>query len=118
MITIAKILPLHETATFADLSTKTGLDEVNLTRLLRHAMTNRVFKEVEPGVVAHTARSRVLAENVMMDHWIGLCTEEILPVSQPRVIRCALIIFPSCDQQTLLQQLTFVTGSGENSPST
>ncbi len=43
-------------------------------------MTNRIFKEVEPGLVAHTAASRVLAENVAMDDWVGLCLEDIMPV--------------------------------------
>lgn len=77
---MAKAFSIHETATFAQLAEKTGLDEVNLTRFLRHAMTNRVSKEVSPGVVAHTATSRLLAEYEMMDHWIGLCTEDIFPV--------------------------------------
>lgn len=62
------------------------MDEVNLTRFLRHSMTNRIFTEVKPGIVAHTAISRVLAEDIMMEHWIGLCVDDLAPV-------CVHIIF-------------------------
>lgn len=50
---------------------------------MRHAMTNRIFKEVKPGVVAHTAASRVLAEDKAMQDWVGFCVEDIWPVSSP-----------------------------------
>jgi hypothetical protein len=43
-------------------------------------MTNRILKEVSPGVVAHTARSRVLAEHALMNDWLGMNAEEIFPV--------------------------------------
>jgi hypothetical protein len=77
----AKSFPVGETATYTQISEKVGLDELNLRRLLRHAMTNRIFKEVSPGVVAHTAASKLLAENQAMDDWVGFCTEDLWPVS-------------------------------------
>jgi hypothetical protein len=77
----AKSFPINETATFAQIAEKVGLDELNVCRFLRHAMTNRIFKEVSKGVVAHTAASRVLAENSMMNDWVGFCTDDIWPVS-------------------------------------
>ena len=43
-------------------------------------MTNRIFKEVKPGVVAHTAASRVLAEDPALDNWAGFCVEDMFPV--------------------------------------
>lgn len=54
---------------------------MNLRRLTRHAMTNRIFKEVSPGVIAHTAASKVLAEDGIMPDWVAICTEDIYPVS-------------------------------------
>lgn len=57
------------------------MDEVNLRRLLRHAMANHIFKEVSPGVVAHTAASKVLAEDAAINDWIGFCLEDIWAVS-------------------------------------
>ncbi|KAI6251135.1 Chlorophenol O-methyltransferase [Erysiphe necator] len=74
---IVKSFPIHETATFAQISKRVGLSELNVRRFLRHAMTNRIFKEVEPGLVAHTAASRLLAENSKMDDWVGFCVEEM-----------------------------------------
>jgi hypothetical protein len=46
-------------------------------------MTNRIFKEVSPGVVAHTAASRVLAEDKPMQDWVGFCVEDMWPVRFP-----------------------------------
>ena len=50
------------TQTLAELQTKTPLDPVNLARVLRLAMTNHIFSEPSPGLIAHTAASRLLAE--------------------------------------------------------
>jgi hypothetical protein len=77
----AKSFPVGETATYTQISEKVGLDELNLRRLLRHAMTNRIFKEVSPGVVAHTAASKILAQDQAMEDWVGFCTEDLFPVS-------------------------------------
>ncbi|RKF61752.1 O-methyltransferase gsfB [Erysiphe neolycopersici] len=74
---IVKSFPIHETASFAQISKRIGLSELNVRRFLRHAMTNRIFKEIKPGVVAHTAASRILAENSKMDDWVGFCVEEM-----------------------------------------
>ncbi|KAH8816934.1 O-methyltransferase-domain-containing protein [Xylogone sp. PMI_703] len=78
---VTKSFPLHETATFTQIAEKVGLDEVNVRRFMHHAMTNRIFKEVSPGVVAHTAASRVLAENRNMEDWVGTCVEEKWPAA-------------------------------------
>lgn len=43
------------------------MGEVNVRRFLRHAITMRIFREVERGVVAHTTKSRVLREDGAMD---------------------------------------------------
>lgn len=59
------------------------MDEVNVRRFLRHAMTNRIFKEVSPGVVAHTAASKVIAEDKALQDWLGFNTEDMFPVSDP-----------------------------------
>ncbi|RKF60357.1 O-methyltransferase gsfB [Golovinomyces cichoracearum] len=74
---IAKSFPIHGTASFAQIAERVGLSELNVRRFLRHAMTNRIFKESEPGMVAHTAMSRLLAENSKMNDWVGFCVEEM-----------------------------------------
>lgn len=89
----AQSFPVNETATFAEISAKVGLDELNVRRFLRHAMTNRIFKEVRPGVVAHTAASRVLAEDKMMNDWVGFCVEDMWPVcSLPSIPKCLPVL--------------------------
>jgi hypothetical protein len=79
----AKSFPIDQTATYAEIAKAVHLDEVNVRRFVRHAMTNRIFKEVSPGVVAHTAASRVLAEDRPMQDWVGFCVEDMWPVRFP-----------------------------------
>lgn len=43
-------------------------------------MTNHIFKEVSPNVVAHTAASKVLAEDPMINDWVGFCLEDLWDV--------------------------------------
>ena len=45
------------------------------------AMTNGIFREPSPGVIAHTAQSRVLAEDENMQAWIGFNGEDIFPAA-------------------------------------
>lgn len=67
------------------------MDEVNVRRFMRHAMTNRIFREVNPDVVAHTAASRVLAEDDAMGDWVGFTTDDIFPVSEtPRAVNTVI----------------------------
>lgn len=78
---IAKLFPIHETITLEELQAKTSLDPVNLARAIRMVMTKGVFREPTPGVIAHTAASRVLAEDSDMGAWIGFNSEDIFPAS-------------------------------------
>jgi hypothetical protein len=45
-------------------------------RIIRHAATMRIFYEPEPGMVAHTKASRMLASEDMRD-WARAGTEEL-----------------------------------------
>ncbi|KAL1835547.1 hypothetical protein VTJ49DRAFT_6493 [Mycothermus thermophilus] len=74
---IAKLVPVDAPIPLADLQTKTTLDPINLARLLRVAMTNGVFAEPTPGVIAHTAASRVLRDDEAMQAWIGFNGEDL-----------------------------------------
>lgn len=94
----AKSFPLNGTTTYAQISQTVGLDEVNVRRFIRHAMTNRIFKEVSPGVVAHTATSRILAEDEPMAQWVGFCVEDIFPAAAHTV--AALKSYPSASEPT------------------
>ena len=47
--------------------------------MLRLAITNRLFREPEPGVVAHSSASYALATNPYLWAWVGVATKEIWP---------------------------------------
>jgi len=78
---IANIFPTTETSTFADIAKASGIPESDCRRLLRHAMTFYIFSEPSPGVVAHTASSKALAEIPPVGSFIGFVAEEMLPAS-------------------------------------
>lgn len=82
---MASLFPVDETISFEGLSMACGLNEVDLRRVVRHAMANHIFQERE-GKVAHTAASRVLAENGRMNDIVGLMCEEMFP-GAARVLR-------------------------------
>ncbi len=64
-------------ATFAELAAKSGLNETNLRRLLRFGMAQRIFHEPRPGVVTHTAASRLLAEHEGLYNWLRFSTDDL-----------------------------------------
>ena len=66
-------------ATFGEIASSSGVCESQVRRILRHAMAFRIFCEPRKGVVAHTAASKVLAENTLMREWIGMVSEEMWP---------------------------------------
>lgn len=70
-----------EEVTYAELATVTGLPESYIQRFLRCAMTFHIFQEPRKGVVAHTAASKLLADDQLMREWIGMVSEEIWPAA-------------------------------------
>ncbi len=78
---LAKLVPIEGSITLAELQGKTTLDAINLNRLIRHAITNHIFREPTPGMIAHNAASRLLAEDAPLQAWVGFNTEEMYPAS-------------------------------------
>ncbi|KAL2824231.1 S-adenosyl-L-methionine-dependent methyltransferase [Aspergillus cavernicola] len=78
---IAPAIPLDRAVPYADVAAATGVNEDHLKRMLRHAMTNRLFHEPEPGKVAHTAASGLLVHSGALNDWVGYTTEETYPAS-------------------------------------
>ena len=68
-------------ATFEEISQRTGLCVSHVQRILRHAITHRIFCEPQKGVVAHTAASKYLATNPLMHEWVGMVYEEMWPAA-------------------------------------
>lgn len=68
---LAKKVPLGGMISFSKLAEYTGTSELTLQRLLRQAMMLRVFCEPEPGMVGHTAASKLLV-NPNFNDWLSM----------------------------------------------
>lgn len=77
---ISSLIPPEGSVSFADLGNRTSLGEQMICRLLRFAMTMRIFCEPKPGFVAHTQASRLLA-SPEMTAWLQIGTEEMWPAA-------------------------------------
>ena len=76
---IAKHIPLEGHASFEELSKATGLPLLQLGRIVRFATTSKVFREPTPGLVAHTAASRLLVEDRLIQGVMDLNLTEYFP---------------------------------------
>ncbi|KAI4280706.1 MAG: hypothetical protein L6R35_005840 [Caloplaca aegaea] len=74
-----------EEATFAELAVTSGLPEAYVRRLLRHAMTFRIFQEPSEGIVRHTGASKKLAESSLLRQWTGMISDELWPAATKTV---------------------------------
>ena len=77
---IARHLPQGHPVPYEDLARSTGLEPELLKRLIRHAITHRVFKEPKKGFVEHNATSRLLA-GPKANSWMGVGCEEMWPAA-------------------------------------
>ncbi|PYI04432.1 S-adenosyl-L-methionine-dependent methyltransferase [Aspergillus sclerotiicarbonarius CBS 121057] len=85
---IATKVPVHGQISFAELGQQCGLSEVNVRRFLRYAMFfHKVFCEPRQGYVAHTAASRFLAENKVIQDKRVLLMLWYVP-SRLRMLEC------------------------------
>ncbi|KAF7930035.1 hypothetical protein BELL_0651g00040 [Botrytis elliptica] len=78
---IAKSFPPTRTSTFLEIAEKCSIPESDARSLIRHAMTFYIFHEPSPGIIAHTASSKALAEIPPVSDFIGFVSEEMLPAS-------------------------------------
>ncbi|KAF2710788.1 putative O-methyltransferase [Pleomassaria siparia CBS 279.74] len=77
---IASHVPKQGGISFADLASMCGLLEHDLRRVIRYAaIHHRVFCEPEKGFVAHTAASKLLAENGKIGNMMDLTFSECWP---------------------------------------
>jgi len=72
-------VPLHGTATYAEISRKTGLGQDTIIRVLRHAMTKHVFTSPKPDTIAHTSLSAYFVKEPLARAWLGHNTDDIWP---------------------------------------
>ncbi|KAI0394506.1 sterigmatocystin 8-O-methyltransferase [Xylariaceae sp. FL0594] len=75
---IAGMVPANGQVSYASIAAKTCMSETMTRRIIQYAMMLRVFREPEPGMVAHTKASRVLANHQMND-WLSSGAEDGWP---------------------------------------
>lgn len=68
---IFNTVPWEGSIPYSDIATKIGLSKDKTERIIKHAMTSRIFYEPEPGMVAHTANSIMPAKMPHLNAWIG-----------------------------------------------
>jgi hypothetical protein len=77
---IADMVPAGGQVPFSDIAKRTGLNEGIVRRLLRYAITMRVFREPQPGLLAHTQASKALT-TPSVNYWLSCGSEEMWPAS-------------------------------------
>ncbi|ROV96535.1 hypothetical protein VMCG_07778 [Cytospora schulzeri] len=74
---LARNLPVGSETTFADMAASSGLNESDVRKLVRYAVSQRIFEEPRPGVITHSAASRLLAENPGVHDFVATCSDEL-----------------------------------------
>ncbi|KAF2800469.1 putative hydroxyindole O-methyltransferase [Melanomma pulvis-pyrius CBS 109.77] len=72
-------LSLSEELSFSELAQRCGMEESDLRRVIRTAISHHVFLEPRKGFVAHSATSRLIAENELVQNWLGFVCEDHWP---------------------------------------
>ena len=72
---------LDEQVTFEELSSRVHLNVRDLRRIVRYAITNNIFSEPRPDIVAHSAVSKVLREDPVVRDFVGNVCEVRFPAS-------------------------------------
>ncbi|KAI4595114.1 hypothetical protein KJ359_007089 [Pestalotiopsis sp. 9143b] len=93
---LARNLPVGSKTSFEEMAASSGIPESTVRKLVRYAVTQKIFEEPEPGVIAHSAASRLLAENPGVHDFVATCTGELW---QAAAQTCnALVKFPDSEE--------------------
>ena len=76
---IAFCFDVDEEISFQEIARRCSLNESDLRRLLRMAIANYIFREPRNGVLAHTAISKLLAQDPLVHQWVRLVCDEMWP---------------------------------------
>jgi hypothetical protein len=78
---IAHQVPLTGDVSYDDLSKTVNVSASVLRQVLRAGMPYHMFYEPRPGHVAHTATTKVIAQEPLIKDWTGLSTDVLYPAS-------------------------------------
>lgn len=73
---LAHAFPVGSEITYHDLATKAGVGETHIRKLVRHAITQQIFTEIRPGTIAHSACSRLIAEDDTVSSYLKFITDD------------------------------------------
>lgn len=79
---IAKKVPVDGEISFADLAADVGVEQGALARVLRLGIAFRIFREPRPGLIAHSAASRQIADDPLVASWVGANVDEMWPAAE------------------------------------
>ncbi|OTA97997.1 hypothetical protein M426DRAFT_77207 [Hypoxylon sp. CI-4A] len=79
---LAHKVPLDGEVTYEDLAASAGVDSTTLRRILRFGIACRIFSETRPGIIAHSAASRQIAEDPHIADWVGANVDEMWPSAE------------------------------------
>ncbi|KAF1969842.1 S-adenosyl-L-methionine-dependent methyltransferase [Bimuria novae-zelandiae CBS 107.79] len=74
---IARKIPIDAEVSFADFATDLGIEHGALARILRLGIAYLIFREPPPGVIAHSAASRQIADDALVASWVGTNVDEM-----------------------------------------
>ncbi|CAG7962236.1 unnamed protein product [Penicillium nalgiovense] len=74
---VPDLVPLDGEVSYAEIASKVGIPEYRVHRILRHAMTSRIFREPRPGYVAHTGPSAAFLRNPVLRDWVSFNLDEV-----------------------------------------
>lgn len=60
---------------------RSGQTESNIRKVVRAAIAQRIFEEPRPGVIIHSAVSRLLAENPDVHDYVATVSDELWPAA-------------------------------------
>ncbi|KAL6704153.1 hypothetical protein ACN47E_008713 [Coniothyrium glycines] len=86
---IAKKVPVDGEVSFAALAKDVGIEHGALARVLRLGIAYRVFCEPRPGVIAHSAASRQIADDALVASWVGANVDDMWPAAEKVVAALA-----------------------------
>ncbi|KAK2782393.1 hypothetical protein FQN52_000933 [Onygenales sp. PD_12] len=73
-----QLVPRHGTISYEELAASVKLEYHRLVAYMRHLITRRIFREPEPGRVAHSAASALIADNESLQCWIANMVDDTL----------------------------------------
>ena len=74
---IASSVPVNGEASIASLAQKSNLPEEDTRRIIRHAISNRIFIESSNGLIGHTAASKLLAQMPLLKEFINQSCDDM-----------------------------------------